>query len=208
MRGHEALRGISDLAITRRQLLQSGSLAALTPALGTLAGLPVIDMAKADNATEPAWRHGLSLFGDLKYPADFKRFDYVNPDAPKGGTMRWIAIGTYDNFNVAVSGVKGAIAGPVASVYETLMARSMDEAGAQYAWLAESASHPEDFSWVVYRLNSKAKWHDGNPVTPDDVIFSFEQLTKNSPFYRSYYSHVVKAEKSGERDVKFTFDDP
>ncbi|MBV9462282.1 MAG: ABC transporter substrate-binding protein [Bradyrhizobium sp.] len=196
------------MAITRRQLLQSGSLAALAPALGTLAGLPVIEIAKADNAAEPTWRHGLSLFGELKYPADFKRFDYVNPDAPKGGTIRQIAIGTYDNFNIAVAGVKGAIAGGVASIYETLMARSQDEAGAQYALLAESASHSDDFSWVIYRLNPKAKWHDGNPVTPDDVIFSFEQLTKNSPFYRSYYSHVVKAEKAGERDVKFTFDSP
>jgi len=196
------------LAITRRQLLQSGSLAALTPALGTLAGLPVIDIAKADNGAEPAWRHGLSLFGDLKYPADFKHYDYVNSDAPKGGTIRQIALGTFDNFNVAVAGVKGAIAGGVASIYETLMARSLDEAGTQYALLAESASHPDDFSWVIYRLNPKAKWHDGNPVTPDDVTFSFEQLTKNSPFYRSYYSHVVKAEKAGDRDVKFTFDGP
>jgi microcin C transport system substrate-binding protein len=196
------------LAITRRQLLQSGSLAALTPALGTLAGLPLTGTAKADNATELPWRHGLSLFGDLKYPADFKRFDYVNPDAPKGGTLRMIAIGTYDNFNVAVSGVKGVIAGGVASVYETLMARSQDEAGAQYGLLAESASHPEDFAWVIYRLNAKAKWQDGNPVTPDDVIFSFDELKKNHPFYRSYYSHVVKAEKAGDRDVKFTFDGP
>lgn len=196
------------MAITRRQLLQSGSLAALTPALGTLAGLPVIETAKADTPADLPWRHGLSLFGDLKYPADFKHYDYVNPDAPKGGTMRMISIGTYDNFNVAVSGVKGNLATAAASIYETLMVRSQDEAGAQYALLAESASHPDDFSWVIYRLNAKAKWHDGNPVTPDDVIFSFEQLTKNSPFYRSYYSHVVKAEKAGDHDVKFSFDGP
>src|SRR6201989_1842482 len=123
MRGHEALRGISDLAITRRQLLQSGSLAALTPALGTLAGLPVIETAKADNATEPAWRHGLSLFGDLKYPADFKRFDYVNPDAPKGGVARQISLGTFDNFNIAVSGVQGSVAPAVGLTYQPLIAR-------------------------------------------------------------------------------------
>jgi len=196
------------LAITRRQLLQSGSLAAITPALGTLAGLPVIETAKADNPTEPPWRHGLSLFGDLKYPADFKHYDYVKPDAPKGGTMRMISIGTFDNFNIAVSGVKGNLAASAAQIYETLMARSQDEAGAQYSLLAESASHPDDFSWVIYRLNPKAKWHDGNPVTAEDVIFSFEQLTKYSPFYRSYYGHVVKAEKAGDRDVKFTFDGP
>ena len=196
------------MAITRRQLLQSGSLAAITPVLGTLASLPAIEAAKADAPTELLWRHGLSLFDDLKYPADFKQFDYVNPAAPKGGSMRWIAIGTYDNFNIAVSGVKGVIAAAAMMTYETLMVRSQDEAGTQYALLAESASHPDDFSWVIYRLNPKARWHDGNPVTADDVIFSFEQLTKNSPFYRSYYGHVVKAEKAGERDVKFTFDGP
>jgi microcin C transport system substrate-binding protein len=196
------------LAITRRQLLRSGSLAAITPALGTLAGLPAIEAAKAQTPTELPWRHALSLFGDIKYPADFKRFDYVNPDAPKGGTMRMIAIGTFDNFNIAVQGVKGTIAGAAGMLYETLMTRSQDEAGTEYALLAESASHPDDFSWVIYRLDPKARWHDGNPVTPDDVVFSFEQLMKNSPFYRSYYGHVVKAEKVGDRDVKFSFDGP
>lgn len=201
-------RGISDLAITRRQLLQSGSLAALSPALGTLAALPAVETANAQGAAEPAWRHGLSLFGDLKYPAGFKHYDYVNPAAPKGGTMRWIAIGTFDNFNIAVAGVKGNAALASALIYETLMARSLDEAGAEYGLLAESAAHPDDFSWVIYRLNPNAKWHDGQPVTPDDVIFSFEQLTQNSPFYRSYYSHVAKVEKAGDRDVKFTFDGP
>jgi microcin C transport system substrate-binding protein len=194
------------LAITRRQLLQSGSAAVLTPVLGTLAGLPTIETAKAQ--TELPWRHALSLFGDIKYPADFKRFDYVNPDAPKGGAMRMIAVGTFDNFNIAVQGVKGNIAAAAGVLFETLMARSQDEAGTEYGLLAESASHPDDFSWVIYRLNSKARWHDGNPVIPDDVIFSFEQLRKNSPMYRSYYGHVVTAEKVGERDVKFSFDGP
>jgi microcin C transport system substrate-binding protein len=180
----------------------------MSPALATLAGLPVIETAKAQTATESPWRHALSLFGDVKYPAGFKRFDYVNPDAPKGGTMRMIAIGTYDNFNIAVSGVKGNIAGAAMLLVETLMVRSQDEAGTEYGLLAESASHPDDFSWVTYRLDPKARWHDGKPVTPEDVVFSFEQLTKNSPFYRSYYGHVAKAEKAGDRDVKFSFDGP
>jgi microcin C transport system substrate-binding protein len=180
----------------------------MSPALATLAGLPAIETAKAQTATESPWRHALSLFGDVKYPAGFKHFDYVNPDAPKGGTMRMIAIGTYDNFNIAVSGVKGNIAGAAMLLVETLMVRSQDEAGTEYGLLAESASHPDDFSWVIYRLDPKARWHDGKPVTPEDVVFSFEQLTKNSPFYRSYYGHVAKAEKAGDRDVKFSFDGP
>ena len=165
-------------------------------------------MAPAHAQSEPPWRHALSLFGDIKYPADFKRFDYVNPDAPKGGVARMISIGTFDNFNVAVSGVKGSLAPAAALINETLMTRAQDEVATEYGLLAEAASHPEDFSWVTYRLRNEARWHDGKPVTPDDVIFSIEALKKNSPFYASYYRHVAKAEKLGEREIKFTFDSP
>jgi len=173
-----------------------------------LTRLPLIDTANAQTASEPAWRHALSLFGDVKYPADFKLFDYVNPDAPKGGVARLISIGTFDNFNIAVAGIKGNLAAAAAQIYETLMAKSQDEIVTEYGLLAEAAAHPDDFSWVVYRLRKEARWHDGKPVTPDDVIFSLETLKKLSPFYGAYYRHVVKAEKSGERDIKFTFDGP
>ena len=176
----------------------------MAPVLGQL---PVIDAANAQSP-EPAWRHALSLFGDVKYPADFKRFDYVNPDAPKGGTARLISLGTFDNFNIAVAGIKGNIAAAATQIYETLMAKSQDEIVTEYGLLAEAAAHPDDFSWVVYRLRKEARWHDGKPVTPEDVMFSLETLKKLSPFYAAYYRHVVKAEKSGERDIKFTFDTP
>jgi microcin C transport system substrate-binding protein len=170
------------------------------------AGLDAVSSAHAQSA--PEWRHALSLFGDIKYPADFKRFDYVNPDAPKGGLARQISIGTFDNFNIAVAGVKGNIAPAVGLLYETLMARSQDEATTQYGLLAESVSHPEDHSWVIYRLRKEARWNDGKPVTPEDVLFSMEALKKYSPMYSSYYKHVVKAEKVGPHDIKFTFDAP
>jgi len=197
------------LAITRRHLLQSGAFAAVAPTLATAVGLPVIESARAQTASgEPAWRHALSLFGDIKYPADFKHFDYVNPDAPKGGVARMISIGTFDNFNLAVAGVKGSIAPAAALIYETLMTRSQDEVAAEYGLLAEAAAHPDDFGWVIYRLRKEARWHDGKPVTPEDVIFSFDALKKYSPMYSSYYRHVVKTEKTGERDIKFTFDSP
>jgi microcin C transport system substrate-binding protein len=197
------------LAITRRHLLQSGAFAAVAPTLATAVGLPAIESARAQTASgEPAWRHALSLFGDIKYPADFKRFDYVNPDAPKGGVARMISIGTFDNFNLAVAGVKGSIAPAAALIYETLMTRSQDEVAAEYGLLAEAAAHPDDFGWVIYRLRKEARWHDGKPVTPEDVIFSFDALKKYSPMYSSYYRHVVKTEKTGERDIKFTFDSP
>jgi len=196
------------LAINRRQLLQSGAFAALTPALGGIAAIPLINPASAQSAAEPAWRHALSLFGDVKYPADFKRFDYVNPDAPKGGAARMMSIGTFDNFNFAVSGIKGNIAPAVMMIHQTLMERSQDEVATEYGLLAEAASHPDDFSWVVYRLRKEARWHDGVSVTPEDVIFSIETLKKLSPFYASYYRHVVKTETAGEREIKFTFDSP
>jgi microcin C transport system substrate-binding protein len=201
------------LPITRRDLLLAGAATAAIPALGAAAGAPVIGPAAAQPAGElPSsglpWRHALSLFGDVKYPADFKHFDYVNPDAPKGGVARMISLGTFDNFNIAVAGIKGSLAPAAAMIYETLMTRAQDEVATEYGELAETAQHPDDFSWVVYRLRKEARWHDGKPVTPEDVIFSLETLKKQSPMYASYYRHVVKAEKSGERDVKFTFDAP
>jgi microcin C transport system substrate-binding protein len=196
------------LAITRRKLLQGSALAMIAPGLGTVTGLPVAPAHAQTSTSEPAWRHALSLFGDAKYPAGFKRFDYVNADAPKGGVARQISIGTFDNFNVAVAGVKGTIAGAVALIYESLMTPSLDEVSTEYGALAETASHPDDFSWVTYRLRAQAKWHDGKPVTPDDVIFSLDSFKKHHPQYSAYYRHVVKAEKVGERDIKFTFDAP
>ncbi len=197
------------MAITRRHFLQSGAFATVAPALGAAAVFPSVGPAAAQTASgEPAWRHALSLFGDIKYPAGFKGFDYVNPDAPKGGIARMISIGTFDNFNTAVMGVKGSIAPAATIIYETLMTRSQDEVATEYGLLAESVAHPDDFAWVIYRLRKDARWHDGKPVTPEDVIFSLDVLKKYSPMYASYYRHVVKAEKSGDLDVKFSFDSP
>jgi microcin C transport system substrate-binding protein len=197
------------LAITRRHLLQSGAFAAVAPALGAATGLPAVTPALAQTTTgQPAWRHGLSLFGDVKYPDGFKRFDYVNPDAPKGGVVRQISIGTFDNFNLAVAGVKGSIAPAIALIYETLTTNSLDEVATYYGLLAESVSYPDDFSWVKYRLRPEAHWHDGKPVIPEDVIFSLEVLKKYSPMYASYYRHVARAEKTGEHEITFSFDSP
>ena len=165
--------------------------------------------AQAQSATnEPIWRHALSTFGDIKYPADFKRYDYVNPDAPKGGTVRLFELGTFDNFNIVIDGLKGSLASGVGQTIQSLTTRSLDEASTAYGLLAEAAAYPDDFSYVIYRLRAVARWHDDKPVTPEDVIFSFEALKKNSPMYSAYYRHIVKCEKAGERDIKFTFDAP
>jgi microcin C transport system substrate-binding protein len=191
--------------LTRRTLLRSGIVLAV-PAAGA-DPLATLGIGPA-HAEETNWRHGLSLFGDLKYPAGFKQFDYVNPNAPKGGTVRLSASGTFDNFNPVVGGVKGSLAGGIDFIYDTLISTSMDEVGTGYGLLAEAVSYPADFTSATYRLRANARWHDGKPVTPDDVIFSFEAYKKYHPQYSAYYRHVTKVEKTGEHEVTFTFDAP
>ena len=181
----------------------------MAPALGLNRSIPAIETAHAQTAPDGlAWRHAVSTYGDIKYPADFKRFDYVNPDAPKGGVVRLFELGTFDNFNIVIQGLKGSIANGATMINQTLTTRSQDEPSTAYGLLAEAAAYPDDFSYVVYRLNAAARWHDGKPVTPDDVVFSFDAFKKNSPMYSAYYRHIVKCEKAGERDVRFTFDGP
>jgi microcin C transport system substrate-binding protein len=195
------------LAISRRHLLQGSAAAALAPALGFTPGVFPIAAAQAQAAPGGLkWRHALSAFDDIKYPAGFKRYDYVNPDAPKGGVVRLFELGTFDNFNLVVNGFKGSLARGAAQITQTLTTRSEDEALTAYGLLAEAVAYPDDFSYVIYRLHAAARWHDGKPVTPGDVIFSFDALKANSPMYSAYYRHIVKCEQIGERDVKFTFD--
>ena len=199
------------MPLTRRRLLSRSALALAAPALAKIGLSDAVRPAAAQGAaptSAPAWRHGLSLFGDLKYPADFKRFDYVNADAPKAGTVRLLGLGTFDNFNLVLAGVKGQLAAGVARVYEQLATQALDEVASAYGLLSEAVRQADDFSSVTYRLRAGAKWHDGQPVTPDDVLFSFEALKANSPFYGAYYKHVTKLEKTGEREITFTFDGP
>jgi microcin C transport system substrate-binding protein len=150
-------------------------------------------------------QYAISMYGDVKYPADFTHFDYVNPDAPKGGTLALSGSGTFDSLNPFI--LKGTPAAGVTLMFETLMTPSFDEPFTRYGLIAETVETPEDRSWVKFTLNPAARWHDGKPITPEDVIFSFETLTtKGHPQYRSYYANVVKAEKTGEREVTFTFE--
>lgn len=148
--------------------------------------------------------HGVAMHGAPKYGTNFKHFEYANPNAPKGGTQKLSAIGTYDSFNGYI--VKGVSAAGLGNVNETLMGSSSDEAFSQYGHLAEKIHVPKDRSWVGYTLRKEARWHDGKPITPEDVIFSINILkAKGAPFYRYYYKDVTKAEKVGPRQIKFTF---
>lgn len=155
--------------------------------------------------SEETLRHGVSLTGELRYPAGFSHFDYVNPSAPKGGELKLAATGTYDTFNPILE--KGEAAPGLSLVFDTLMKEAEDEVSTSYGLLAEGVSYPEDVSSATFRLRAEARWADGKPVIPDDVIFSFEKSKELNPLYMSYYRHVVAVEKTGERDVTFRFDE-
>lgn len=146
--------------------------------------------------------HAIAMYGEPKYGPDFKHFDYVNPDAPKGGTLRLGAAGTFDSFNPYI--IKGNPAAGVGA--ETLLAASADEPFTKYGLIAEWIEWPDDRSWVTFTLRKEARWHDGQPITVDDVIFSLETLkSRGEPFYRFYFASIDRAEKLDERRVRFVF---
>lgn len=177
--------------LTRRRVL-----------LGSLAVLPGLLPLRL-RAQAPLALHALAMHGEPKYGPDFGHFEYVNPDAPKGGTIRQFGIGSFDSFNQFI--IKGD-PGP-SSTIETLLTNSDDEAFTEYGLLAESIEVPDDRSWVAFNLRPEARWHDGKPITAEDVIFSFSILKeKGLPFFRAYYASVTAAEMLGERKVKFTFE--
>jgi len=149
--------------------------------------------------------HGIAMHGDVKYPSDFTHFEYADPDAPKGGSITYSAIGTFDSLHPFI--LRGQAAAGIGVLFETLTQRSNDEAFTEYGLLAESIEMPEDRSWVAFTLHPEARWHDGEPVTVEDVIWSLETIkTKGHPFYRAYYADVVGAREEGERRVVFEFD--
>jgi len=149
--------------------------------------------------------HGIAMHGDLKYPADFTHFDYTNPDAPKGGKVRLSALGSFDSLNSHI--LKGRPASSLGLLFDTLTDNSEDEAFSQYGLIAESMEVPEDRRWIIFNLRPQARFHDGSPVTADDVKFSLEILkSKGHPFYRSYFGSVGKVEVLGKHRVKFSFE--
>jgi microcin C transport system substrate-binding protein len=168
--------------------------------------LPGWTSPAAAQGASPAWRHGVSKFGDLKYPPGFANFEYVNATAPKGGRVRQVVLGTFDNFNIVVAETKGTLASGANLIYDTLLVPALDEVSSEYGLLAEAVRYPADFSSVTFRLRAEAKWHDGMPVTPEDVIFSFNAWKKYSPSAGDSYRHVVKVEKTDSREVTFTTD--
>ncbi len=179
------------MPLNRRTLLK---LASLAPA-AKIVGIQVA------HAQDREFRHALTLFKDIKYPPDFKRFDYVNPDAPKGGRVRFGLVGSFDSLNPYT--YKGE-SGP-AVFNDALLVSSLDEPSTEYGLVAHGVWHPEDYGQVVYRLRPEARFHDGKPMTPEDVIWSMETLREANPFYNFYYKNIAKAQQTGDHEVTLTF---
>jgi microcin C transport system substrate-binding protein len=181
---------------SRREML--GWLGA-TPALISLAGV-----ADANDAPTIHRASALALMGDVKYPRGFRHFDYVNPNAPKGGEIRITAVATFDSLNPFI--IQGTPARGALMIYESMMVQSMDEPATQYGLLAEGVEYPSDFSWATFHLCKNAYFHDGAPVTADDVIFSTRMLKKSGhPSFRQYYADVSGIRKLDAHTVRFEF---
>ncbi|GIX08769.1 extracellular solute-binding protein [Elioraea sp.] len=181
----------------RRRTVLAGTGAA---ALGLAAGLP------SARAVATGRSHALSLLGDPALPADFTHFPYVNPDAPKGGTVVQHAIGSFDSFNPFI--VRGVPAAGIGLIWMPLMASSQDEASTEYCDLAEWVEVAPDRTWVAFELRGEAAWHDGRPVTAEDVAWTFATLREHGrPFYRAYWGDVVQVLTEGPRRVVFRFRD-
>ncbi|HCL48076.1 MAG TPA: hypothetical protein DHW86_01025, partial [Rhodobiaceae bacterium] len=149
------------------------------------------------------WQHGLSLFGAPDLPKGFAHFPYVNKDAPKGGTLRIAAIGSFDNLNQFT--IKGNTVIGLGLIHDTLMTASLNEASAGYGLIAEAVTYADDFSSVSFRLNKQARFSDGTPITADDVAFSLTALKKAHPFYRAYYADVVGYDSADAQHITFRF---
>jgi microcin C transport system substrate-binding protein len=154
-------------------------------------------------AAEVIVSHAISMRGTPKYPADFKHFDYVNPDTPKGGSITLYSIGTYDTFHRYAQ--RGNSADGVAFLYDTLLTASEDEVEMYYGLIAEKVEYPTDYTWIIFHLNPNAKFQDGKPITAEDVVFSFNKFfTEGVPQFKQYYENVDKAEVIDPLQAKFT----
>jgi len=155
-----------------------------------------------------AWRISSSLIESDAETESFERYPYVNPDAPKGGTVNAIATGTFDSFNPFI--VRGTPAAGLTNfgglLYETLMQQSTDEPGTSHGLIADAFKYPDDYSSATYRIHPDARWHDGEPITAEDVVWSFDKLKEISQLYNRYYANVIEAVAVSEREVEFRFD--
>jgi len=154
------------------------------------------------------WSHGLSHYGALKYGADFSHFDYVNPQAPKGGHLKEAVIGTFNNLHPYIDKGRAAVCVNVICMlpYDSLMKRSEDELSSSYPLVAEAVRLDDNYRWVEFRLDKRARFHDGHPINVEDVIYTFDTIkAEASVGWKSAYRDVISAEQTGPRVVRFNF---
>lgn len=148
--------------------------------------------------------HGIAMHGAPKYVLDFKGFDYTSEKAKKGGTLKLYSLGTFDSLNGYIP--KGNVVDKLGLIYDSLTVQSYDEPFSQYGLLAEWIEYPKDRSWVKFHLRPEARFHDGFPITAEDVVFTFNLLMeKGDPSYRFYYAGVQDVEAESKHIVKFSF---
>jgi microcin C transport system substrate-binding protein len=191
--------------LVTKSLVVAALIAAAFPALATQPA-PATSAPAAPSAAGD-WKFGTALIGEPRYKPGFKNFDYVNPNAPKAGTVRLGSLSmTFDTLNPILP--RGVAADGLGLVYQSLMMRALDEVdiSGQYGEVADGLRHPADFSSVTYRINPKARWHDGTPITAEDVIWSFNKTVELNPSQKFYYQHVKSVSKTADREVTFTFD--
>lgn len=178
----------------------------------SLIALAALFSFSASSSAEP--KHGIAMHGEPALPADFANFTYANPAAPKGGAAHYGVVGSFDNLNPFIlksmrTTARGVIDTAFGNlVFESLMLRSADEPFSVYPLIAESIDTDPERSWVEFQINPKAAWSDGTPITPEDVIFTYETFTaKGRPPYSKRMDKIAKIEKTGERGVKFTLNE-
>lgn len=170
-------------------------------------GLPSLLNFGQSFADDRVWRTSTSLIGKSRYHGGFTHYDHVNPDAPKGGTLNQATTGTFDSFNPFI--VKGTPSAGVnyqgGLLWDLMMAKAIDEPSASHPLIAEAFTYPDDYSSATYRLNPKARWHDGKPITTEDVKWSIETLKQHSPQYNRYFGDVKDVRIDSEREITFIF---
>jgi microcin C transport system substrate-binding protein len=178
-----------------------------SPLLSTVALLACTLLAPAALAQAPAnagttTSHGFTVLGTPKLPADYKNFPYVNPDAPRGGTVTLGTLGTFDSFNPFI--IRGTAAAGLQGVYDTLLRPSAEEVATSYGLIAESIEVPSDRSWIAFNLRKEARFNDNTPVTADDVAWTFKTLREQGrPFFRQYYGDIADVTVEGPQRVVF-----
>ena len=176
--------------------------------LSAASALIILMIPVGAQAGDSGWITVSSLIGKSKYQDSFTKYDYVNAEAPKGGTLNSVSRGTFDTFNPFI--IRGTPATGLSSqggiLYDTLLDKSVDESSASYPMIAEAYKYPDDFSSATYKINAAAKWHDGTPITVEDVVWSFEKLKEQSPLFTQYFRNVTSAKIDNEHEVTFLFD--